>query len=148
MIDRNTRCVVVGGLEENLGGLVRAIGLSLQSGWYESFYQAPGRWWDCECLSGITVARASNGKRTRVPPGTVVPFPSSILRPLRDSDGTDETFSWAGMPRPASSYPADLPAVCAVTHIGMTDRSTVSSAPSPSTQVERLLKLLHEAAHG
>lgn len=50
-------------------------------------------------LSGTTIARWDTGHREVA----VCPFPDSWLRPIRDSDGADETLTWAGKPQPVTA---------------------------------------------
>lgn len=50
-------------------------------------------------VGGTPVARWVTGHREIA----VCPFPDSWLRPLRDSDGRDETLTWAGKPEAVSA---------------------------------------------
>mgnify|MGYP006921370785 CR=1 FL=1 len=52
-------------------------------------------------VDGVPLLLTASGPRwviDRPLPGNLQTVPDAILRPLRDSDGEDETLTWAGKP--------------------------------------------------
>ena len=46
-------------------------------------------------LGGVEIGRMEDNVQDEE---TMLPFPDAWLRPIRDQDGEDETFEWAGKP--------------------------------------------------
>lgn len=91
--------IVGGPITENIGRVVRIVA---EEGPEESYYDAPddfpsfdadGVAWDCE------------GEMWGFGPGgfelsqCIQLIPDSVLRPIRDQPGADETLTWAGKPQ-------------------------------------------------
>jgi hypothetical protein len=79
--------MIVGGVQENLGRLVRVIGPVDVWGW------------EVEALQPLTVYTSPPGAAVGIlGAGGHAGVSDHILRPLRDQDGDDQTFTWAGKP--------------------------------------------------
>lgn len=85
-------CVIIGGLPENVGRLLRVDGV---------YYSG---WWLCEALQTVMTIEG-----VEVHAGEKVVSTDDILRPLRDGPGTDETLEWVGRPETAPANPLLTP---------------------------------------
>jgi hypothetical protein len=54
--------------------------------------------WEIELLQPFDDIRSIGGELTRMPAGSRIATRKSILRPIGDDEGDDETLSWAGKP--------------------------------------------------
>jgi hypothetical protein len=77
-------------LEENRGALVRCISLDAEGDWL------------VEPLQRIRRGATDDGEVFGLY-GDSVYCADSQLRPIRDSDGTDETLTWASKPEPVAA---------------------------------------------
>lgn len=83
--------IVGGGIPQNLGRMVRVLRRCDAFAW-----AITGADWEVELLQTATTTRFS--VFSDQPPGEVCLCKDSILRPIRDGEGADETLAWANKP--------------------------------------------------